>query len=165
MTCLSLSPLSPEAFAPYGVVIAHAGPERRHYLSLDLDCSDDPCLRIDSWVSRIDLPLSDTPVLTRMEHHPHSDQAFVPLSGQRYLVVVCDSDAAGLPDPATLKGFVAAPGQGVVYHRLVWHSGMQVFDAPAEFFVQMKRHISGGDDVFAALPQPIRIRIPEEVAA
>ncbi len=160
MTLLPLSPLNAEAFAPYGSVIAHTGMEPRHYLPIDLDCSGDPGLRFATWVSLIETPLSGASVLTRMEHHPHSDQAFVPLSGQRYLVVVCDSDAMGLPDPATLKGFLGAPGQGVVYRKMTWHAGMQVYDAPAQFFVQMKQRILGDDDVFAALPAPVRLPMP-----
>ncbi|QDL94533.1 ureidoglycolate hydrolase (plasmid) [Paroceanicella profunda] len=163
---MSPAPLTAEAFAPYGTVIAHRGETRRHPIRLDHgDAGRDGA--IASWVTRIDAAIGGDTAheITAFERHPHSDQAFVPLSGQRYLVVVCDGTADDRPDPATARAFVAGPGQGIVYHRNAWHAGMQVYDAPAEFFVQMKRVAAGPDDEFVALASPLRIACPEEAPA
>lgn len=158
MSRLSLSPLSATAFAPYGTVIAHEGNDRRHFLPRAMAGAEG--LTLTAWVSRIHHPMPHDFVLTEMERHPYSDQLFVPLSGQRYIVIVCD-DAGGQPDSSTLKGFVTRPGQGVMFRRMVWHAGMQVLDAPAEFFVQMNRHDHGGDDEFRPLLAPVAVLLTE----
>ncbi|WP_118134549.1 ureidoglycolate lyase [Oceanicella sp. SM1341] len=160
----SLAPLTAEAFAPYGSVIAHEGSARRHPVRLEHGDAARPGT-VASWVSRIGAPLAPGATVTAFERHPHSDQAFVPLSGQRYLVLVCDGGPDDRPDPATARAFLAGPGQGVVYRRNTWHAGMQVFDAPAEFFVQMKRVAEGADDEFVDIAAPLSIPFPEEAPA
>ncbi|MCA0998082.1 ureidoglycolate lyase [Alloyangia pacifica] len=153
--------LTSEAFAPYGEVIAHRGTERRHPVALHAATASEG-LTVASWVSRLKTAVEGVVEIAEMERHPFSDQAFVPLSGQRFLIVVCD-DADGLPDPATARAFVTTPGQGVIYRRNVWHAGMQVFDAPAEFFVQMQRHPQEADDIFMPVSTPIHVLPAEEL--
>lgn len=151
--------LTSAAFAPYGEVIAHQGSERRHPIALNTDVVSE-ALTISSWVSRMGTVIEGVAEIEEMERHPFSDQIFVPLSGQRFLVVVCD-DAGDRPDPSTARAFVAMPGQGVVYRRNVWHAGMRVYDAPAEFFVQLHRHAQEADDVFMPTSVPIHV-LPRE---
>ena len=151
---LTLQPLTIEAFCRFGSVVGHVGTQRRHFLEVDLDCRD-KSQRLASWVTRISAPAVPFSQIDQLERHPHSDQLFVPLSGQRFLVIVCDNDAAGGPDLKTLQGFVAGPGQGVIFRRNVWHAGMQVLDTPAQFFVQMKFVDEGGDDEFRPIERPI----------
>lgn len=154
--------LTSAAFAPYGEVIAHRGSERRHPITLHADGFAEG-LTIANWVSCLKSAIEGVTEITEMERHPFSDQAFVPLSGQRFLIVVCD-DADGHPDPATARAFVSKAGQGVIYRRNVWHAGMQVFDAPAEFFVQMQRHPEKADDIFMPVATPIHVLPAKEVA-
>ena len=45
-------PLTPEAFAPYGEVIAHQGAERRHYLTEPMRHGPE-VVRHAGWVSRV----------------------------------------------------------------------------------------------------------------
>jgi ureidoglycolate lyase len=151
-----LIPLTPEAFAPFGVVVSHAGSERRHFLDLDVACAG-AGIRLATWVTLIDRPAVAGSQIEQLERHPHSDQVFVPLSGQRFLVIACGSDAEGEPDLDSVRGFVAGPGQGVIFKRNVWHAGMQVLDTPAQFFVQMKFTADGGDDEFRPIARPIRL--------
>ncbi|MER5173193.1 ureidoglycolate lyase [Thioclava sp. GXIMD2076] len=148
----SLPSLTEEAFAPYGKVIRHKGQERRAYFSSDIG-DDVTGTSVTSWVSRIAAPLAEDMALTSFERHPHTDQLFVPLSGQRFLVVVCD-DANGKPAADTARAFMAEPGTGVLFHRNIWHAGMQTFDAPAEFVVMMRKGLPD-DDVFVDLDAPL----------
>ena len=53
-----------------------------------------------------------------LERHPLGSQAFLPLSDDPFLVVVAP-DAGGVPGRPV--AFVTRPGQGVNYHRNVWH--------------------------------------------
>ncbi|WP_176222966.1 ureidoglycolate lyase [Aurantimonas sp. 22II-16-19i] len=148
------APLTEEAFAPFGLVLEHRGEDRRHPLDLAFDARGDGG-ELTSWITRIETPLAGGERIDRLERHPFSDQIFVPLNHQRFLVVVCEDDGTMAPDRATVRGFVAGPGQGVVYRRNVWHAGMLVLDAPAQFFVQMTMAAGGGDDVFHPLAEPI----------
>lgn len=68
----------------------------------------------------------------RLERHPYTNQAFVPMSGaadapdqltdpgRGYLVVVAQNGQDDKPDLTTLRAFVANGGQGVVYDTGIW---------------------------------------------
>lgn len=148
----ALTELTDETFAPYGKVIHHKGLGKRHYFETDFS-EEVAGAHVKTWVSRIMAPLRRDETLTCMERHPHTDQMFAPLSGQRFLVMVCD-DRDGQPSPDTLRAFCAPSGTGVLFHRNIWHAGMRTFDAPAEFIVTMKTGLPD-DDVFATLETPI----------
>ncbi|QEL27232.1 ureidoglycolate hydrolase (plasmid) [Bosea sp. F3-2] len=154
---VTIEPLTAQAFAPYGEVVAHAGSERRRFFPHvfeHLADAGEPSF----WVSRVDqidtLPL----MVTMLERHPFTAQTFLPLSGGRYLAIVAESDAQGGPDPATLRAFLAGPSQGVTYRRDVWHHGMTILDGPAQFAVLMHKTGRGDDDVFLDLAHPILVR-------
>lgn len=137
---LKPAPLTAESFAPFGDVIAETaarevreinyGYTRRfHDLArIDLGAADGTPL-----VSLFRSAPLPRPVAIRvMERHPLSSQAFYPLSGRPYLVVVADrGDFA----PDNLRAFVAAPDQGVNYHAGVWHHFSLALEAPSDFLV------------------------------
>lgn len=154
-------PLSQAGFAPFGDVIEHRGTERRHCLSAAFASAGEG-VRHALWVSRIErrarLPLE----VTMLEKHPNSDQAFIPLVGQPYLVVACGSAADGSPDTDTARAFLAAANQGVIYRRSVWHFGLTVLAAPADFVVVMGL-TGAADDVFQELAGPLTV-LPGEGA-
>ena len=54
-----------------------------------------------------------------LERHPYGSQAFVPLDGQTFLVVV--AAPGDKLDPSTIKAFITDGKQGVNYHAGVWH--------------------------------------------
>ncbi len=56
--------------------------------------------------------------LDMVERHPQGSQAFLPMSLESFLVVVAPDHAGRPGDP---RAFVTRPGQGVNYHRGVWH--------------------------------------------
>jgi ureidoglycolate lyase len=68
-----------------------------------------------------------------MERHPHGSQAFMPLSGQPYLVVVAPPGAA--PTADTLRVFLAGPQQGVNYAAGVWHHPLLALHQTCDFLV------------------------------
>lgn len=67
-----------------------------------------------------------------VERHPEGSQAFIPVSGVRFLVVVADDDG-GLP--VRPRAFVTAPGQSVNLLRGVWHGVLAPLERPGQFVV------------------------------
>ncbi|HUP24598.1 MAG TPA: ureidoglycolate lyase [Thermoanaerobaculia bacterium] len=139
---LHAEPLTREAFAPFGDVIDARGVagvaiNDGNALRFDDFCSVDvatggghPRLAIFQ-VEAASSPLS----LRLLERHPLGTQAFVPLAGQRFVVVVA---LPGLgPDelvPAQLRAFVTDGRQGTNYRRGTWHHPLLALDG-GEFLV------------------------------
>jgi len=154
-------PLSSEAFAPYGAVLRHGRPIRvndglaeRRDATVSL-----PCLEPDAQLclSVFDVGVRPLPFTIAMfERHPHSAQAFLPVTECRALVVVAGTAVDGGVDLDTLQAFAAAPGEGVMYAPGVWHLGLTSLDQPGQFHMAMW---SGAlpDTEMLALPQPATI--------
>ena len=124
---LSLQPLSAEAFQPFGDVIEtsdhvqhftiNQGFAERYHRLAQVDVTADggqPAISIFKAKARA-LPLQ----LNMLEKHPFGSQAFMPLSGHAYLVVV--ALGGDTPDLGTLKCFTATSNQGVNYAKGTWH--------------------------------------------
>lgn len=98
--------------------------------------------------------------LTMVERHPLGSQAFMPLGGRPYLVVVCH----GTPgDPGEPHAFVTGPGQGVNYPRNRWHAVLTPIGEPQDFLVVDR----GGDGVNVEehhFAEPWTIHLPEGLA-
>lgn len=77
-------------------------------------------------------PLSLPIKIEKMERHPLSSQAFMPLSGRHYLVVVAPPGAF---DETGIKAFLAGPNQGVNFHKGTWHHFSLALDAVSDFLV------------------------------
>jgi ureidoglycolate lyase len=75
-----------------------------------------------------------------VERHPFGSQAFYPLSSKPFLVIVCEDEG---DIPATPHAFLTSPGQGVNYHRNIWHGVLTPIGAPQDFLVVDR----GGDGV------------------
>ena len=74
------------------------------------------------------------PLAIRMlERHPLGSQLFMPLSGERFLVVV--APAAAVPDRAAVRAFVTNGRQGVNYRRGTWHHPLIAQGGAGEFLV------------------------------
>lgn len=133
-------PLTAEGFAPYGDVIElsdgavqkiinYGHTVRFHDLArLDLGAQDgQPLVSIFR-----STPLPHPIAVRVIERHPLSSQAFYPLSRHPYLVVVAGK---GKFDIGNLKAFVAAPGQGVNYHKGTWHHYSLALEDVSDFLV------------------------------
>lgn len=130
-------PLTDEAFAPYGDVLeARGAPDKlinqgrcgRFHDRAQLDFSDGRA-GISIFQGETEtLPLA----LKMMERHPEGSQAFIPMSGDPFLVVVA-RDAGGRPaDPLA---FLTQPGQAINFHRGTWHGVLTPLAAPGLFAV------------------------------
>lgn len=137
---LPLHALDREAFAPYGDVI-EAGEAVRHFeinggntlRYHDLaNIEPGPEGRVIVSIFR-GQPRSLPFVVAVMERHPLASQAFIPLSGKPYLVVVAPPGAA--PAVGQLKAFLARGDQGVNYAPGVWHHPLLALDTVCDFLV------------------------------
>ena len=158
--------LSFTAFAPFGDVIEvregvrhypiNGGTtERYHELTaIDLGRDGRGIVSIFRGQPR-PLPLR----LEVMERHPLASQAFVPLSGHPYLVVVAPAGEA--PTPGALRIFLARPDQGVNYAPGVWHHPLLALEATSDFLV-IDRTGPGDNCDEVALPHPIVVDIARE---
>lgn len=152
-------PLSAEAFAPYGDVLAPPAEPGRAYFEKGLKSG-----RAAAWPSLSvthSRPLAKLPLqATMLERHEFSSQSFMPLDVSRWLVVVAPSGPDGGPDASRAVAFVAGPGQGVTYHMGTWHHGLTALDRPARFAVFMWRDGTSADEEFRQLAAPFTVQIP-----
>lgn len=68
-----------------------------------------------------------------LERHPLGSQLFMPLSGERFLVVV--APAATAPERAAVCAFVTNGRQGVNFRRGIWHHPLIALGGAGEFLV------------------------------
>ena len=124
MTTLSLSPLSPTEFEPYGevlqiqaspTVIINQGNCSRYTDLARLEFADG-CAGISIFHAGV---YASPLTLSMMERHPEGSQAFIPMSSDPFLVIVAPDDNGR---PGTPVGFRTSGRQGVNYHRNVWHA-------------------------------------------
>ncbi len=140
MSFLNVEPLNADAFAPFGdvieagrttpVLINEGTTERFHDLaSVDVNAQGGiPLINIFRGTPR------QHPIEIRMmEKHPLGSQAFMPLSGRPYYVVV--AEPAATVSPEDLHCFLASPGQGVSYAKNVWHHPLLALDEKSDFLV------------------------------
>lgn len=156
-------PLTADAFAPFGEVIEASGRAEQIAINYgattrfndlaDVEVGADGRAIVSIFRSR---PL-DPVVLKVFERHPLGSQAFMPLQGRRYLVAVAPR---GDFDPAAVRVFRAAPGQGVNYARGVWHHYLLALEAESDFLV-VDREGPGEnlDELFLDEAQQIRVRL------
>ncbi|MBL4681850.1 MAG: ureidoglycolate lyase [Pseudomonadales bacterium] len=77
-------------------------------------------------------PLPQPLLIKMMERHPLSSQAFVPLSGSPYLVVVAPK---GEFNEASVEVFLVSGNQGVNYHAGTWHHFCLALNKQSDFLV------------------------------
>ena len=167
---LVAQPLTPEAFAPFGTVIAapavpavragegrpiNDGNARRFDLVDDLQLGAEggrPMLALFRAQARR-FPHE----VTEMERHALGSQTFVPLGARRFVIVVAPAGQA----PATadgLQAFVTDGQQGVVLAPGTWHHALLAVDAGD--FVVIERAAAGVVDCDVC-----RLREPAHVVA
>lgn len=137
MTKIVTEPLTAEAFAPFGDVLALRGsPDKlinqglcgRHHDLAQLDFSDGR-----AGISLFDAEPRSLPYqLDMVERHPEGSQAFIPMTPAPFLVIVAP-DAGGRP--GTPRAFLTEPGQGINFHRNTWHGVLTPLTAPGLFAV------------------------------
>jgi len=137
MTIIGVETLDAAEFAPFGDVLDTAGaPDRiinqglcgRYHDRARLDFGDGRAGISLFRAEPRELPLA----LDMVERHPDGSQAFVPMGAHPFLVVAAP-DAGGVPGRP--RAFLTAPGQGVNFHRGVWHGVLTPLHAPGLFAV------------------------------
>lgn len=136
---LPISPLTQAGFAPFGQVIETAG-------HTPIAINQGYCQRFDD-LAKLDVTAKqgrpvlsifrsqalETPLyLHQMERHLLASQAFIPLGGRPWLVVVAP---AGKFARAQMRGFVASGKQGVNFAPGTWHHFSLALDQSADFLV------------------------------
>ncbi|HXC54157.1 MAG TPA: ureidoglycolate lyase [Rhizomicrobium sp.] len=135
---LKPKPLTAEGFTPFGDVIEAAGEPLVINYGASLRFHDLAAIDTQGAEGRpiISVFRSSPPpypfALRVMENHPVGSQAFMPLSGRPYLVVVAP---AGPFEADALHAFVAGPLQGVNYRKGVWHHYSLALGAVSDFLV------------------------------
>lgn len=138
MIRITAQPLSAAAFAPFGDVLEAAGaPDRiinagfcgRWHDRAQLDFGPGGRAGLSLFKAE---PRRLPYTLDLVERHPDGSQAFIPMSLDEWLVIVAP-DEGGVPGP--VRAFVAAPGQGVNFHRGTWHGVLTPLHAPGLFAV------------------------------
>lgn len=140
MYTLEVEPLTPEAFAPFGEVIEasdavrhfpiNGGNTERYHDLAKLDAGPDGRAILSIFRGQ---PRSLPFVVEMMERHPRGSQAFVPMSGRPYLVVV--APAGDTPTVERLRVFRARGDQGVNYAPGVWHHPLLALGDVSDFVV------------------------------
>ncbi|GAA5167504.1 ureidoglycolate lyase [Viridibacterium curvum] len=136
---LTIEPLTHEAFAPFGDVIEasdavrhfpiNAGNTERFHDLAKLEAHDGRLIMSIFRGQPRALPFT----ISMMERHPHGSQAFVPMSGLPYLVVVARPGEA--PTAGDLRCFLAKAEQGVNYAAGTWHHPLLALHAVSDFLV------------------------------
>lgn len=159
---LTSAPLTAEAFAPFGEVIEARGTPRsindgytqRFHDLAPLDVTAENGRAIVS-IFRTK-PLGFPAALRTMENHPLSSQAFMPLSGRPFLIVVAP---AGPFEANKLAAFAATPLQGVNIRKGVWHHFNLAFGETSDFLV-IDREGAGDNLEEITLAEPIMLAAP-----
>lgn len=140
MRILHPAPLNQAAFAPYGEVIETAGrdffminngsTQRYHRLAeVQLSSAADRAIISIFRTTPVALPLR----IRMLERHPLGSQAFIPLQGQPFLILVAEPGEN--PAPEQLRAFLTDGTQGVNYHRSVWHHPLLCCAEAGDFLV------------------------------
>ena len=161
---IPVEPLTREAFAPFGDVIAAGDGDGR-------ETNLDTAVRFD-WTTALqnarpgarpnlaafravpqELPIR----LTLLERHAHSTQVFAPMRVSRWLVIVAPDGPDGMPDPSGLRAFVAGPGVAINFRRAVWHHPILVLDEPADLLMLAFEDGSAADCEERPLPEGLEV--------
>ncbi|WP_099866798.1 ureidoglycolate lyase [Pararhizobium haloflavum] len=135
---LDIAPLTARAFAPFGEVLDVAdaelrlindgNTERYHRLAAtDMDSAGRAIVSLFRGKAR-SFPFT----IAMMERHPDGSQAFWPLSGRPWLVVVAEDEEGR---PGRPRAFLASASQGVNYRRNVWHHPLMALDEMSDFLI------------------------------
>lgn len=134
---LTPSPLTADAFAPFGDVIElRDSPDKiinqglcgRHHDLAQMDFTDGR-----AGISLFDATPRTLPYrLDMVERHPLGSQAFIPLDPAPFLVIVAPDEAGR---PGTPRAFLTTPRQGINFRGNTWHGVLTPLHAPGLFAV------------------------------
>ncbi|WPP01377.1 ureidoglycolate lyase [Pseudomonas sp. HR96] len=140
MRTLVIEPLTKEAFAPFGDVIETEGSShfminngstmRFHKLAaVETAQPQDQAIISIFRAEALQMPLT----VRMLERHPLGSQAFVPLLGHPFLIVV--APVGDVPVSGHVRAFITDGKQGINYHRGVWHHPVLTIEKRDDFLV------------------------------
>ena len=160
---LKLEPLTAQAFAPYGdvmevrednkIIPINYGKTERHHDLARVDVADEDGAAIISLFRSVPTQLPFQVKI--MERHPLGSQAFMPLSGNPYLVLVAP---AGELEPSQIRAFFVQTSQGVNYHKGTWHHYCLGLNISNDFLV-VDRGGEGANCDEIELPEELEIYV------
>lgn len=140
MQTIKIQPLTAESFLPYGEVIAcerndffHINDqqtERYHALAV-AETDAKVGLSIFRNIQTTAIPFA----IEMLERHPVGSQAFIPMQGQKFLIVVAPNLDHEKPDLGQIQAFISNGTQSVNYRAGTWHHPLLTFEAPSDFVV------------------------------
>jgi len=159
---LRAEPLTAAAFAPFGDVLAAEGPPDRiinqgncgrFHDRARLDFGPGGRAGLSIFEAR---PRALPYTCDLLERHPLGSQAFLPMNGKPFLVIVAP-DCGGRP--GVPRAFVTAPGQGINLLRGTWHGVLTPLAAPGIFAV-VDRIGEGANLEEVRLDPPVHVLAP-----
>ena len=134
--------LTSEKFARFGEVISCQGndyfhindahTERYHALVMTEIIGDAKAgISIFRNIKSTQIPFE----ISMLERHPNGSQAFIPMQGQKFLIVVAPSLDTDTPDLSQLCAFITDGTQGINYRAGTWHHPLLTLEAPSDFAV------------------------------
>ncbi|MET3717825.1 ureidoglycolate lyase [Pseudomonas sp. PvP001] len=153
MRTLPIEPLTKAAFAPFGDVIetegsAHFlinnGSTQRFDRLADVQLGTEQDQAVISIFRARTLPM---PLTVRMlERHPLGSQAFIPLLGNAFLIVV--APAGDVPRSEDVHAFISDGRQGINYHKGVWHHPVLALHDQDDFLIVDRKGPGNNCDEF-----------------
>ncbi len=159
---IQIQPLTKENFAEFGEVIQckdhdffhinNAHTERYHAL-VQTEAKDAVVgISIFRNIKSTQIPFD----ICMLERHPIGSQSFIPMHGQKFLIIVAPSLDEQKPDINSICAFISDGFQGVNYRSGTWHHPLLTLEAPSDFVVVDRIGTGNNCDVFQ-FSQPINI--------
>ncbi len=153
---LQAMPVSTEAFKPFGTLLDAALADPRLNFTVQLT---NPRAHARPNFALIRPPITELHLdVTVMEHHPFSEQIFIPLGDTPFIVVVAHDDGHGRPDPATLQAFTVSGDLAISYRSDTWHTGMASLHKHGSFAMFIYEDGTSDDCVFCDV-DPFQVHI------
>ncbi len=134
---LEITPITAQAFAPFGDILEAVG-EADKIINQGLCGRFHDRAKIDLADGRAGISIfkSEARVLPykleMVERHPDGSQAFIPMSFDPFLVVVAPDERG---KPGRPMAFRTEAGQGINFHRNIWHGVLTPLAEPGLFAV------------------------------
>lgn len=134
---LEITPITADDFAPFGDILEAAG-EADKIINQGLCGRFHDRAKIDLTDGRAGISIfkSEARVLPykleMVERHPDGSQAFIPMSFDPFLVVVAPDEGGR---PGRPMAFRTEAGQGINFHRNIWHGVLTPLAEPGLFAV------------------------------
>jgi ureidoglycolate lyase len=164
---LIAEPISRQAYAPYGNVIAASAElpnrpanfgraQRFDFLAQvhNLRSTDTPLNLCIFRCSPYTQPVLNVDVL---EKHPHSTQVFLPMHDGRFITIV--ATGAETPDLNTLRAFIVEAPAGISYKPGTWHYPMTALDKQLDLACVIFEDGGKEDCIIAQLPETLAVQI------